>query len=53
VTAREVGGEDAFAASRGRFEELVGFLDGAEAAGLEHAELESVWTPTGGRCCAG
>jgi hypothetical protein len=40
MTAREVGSEDAFAASRGRFEELVCFLDGAEAAGLEHAELE-------------
>ena len=31
---------DAFAASRGQFETLIGFLDGADAAGLSHAELE-------------
>ena len=30
----------AFAASRERFESLIGFLDGADAAGLSHAELE-------------
>jgi len=40
VSLDEAGAGDAFAASRGRFEELVCFLDGAEAAGLEHAELE-------------
>jgi hypothetical protein len=31
---------DSFAASRGRFEELVGFLDGEGAAKLDHGELE-------------
>jgi hypothetical protein len=31
---------EAFAASRERFELLIGFLDGADAAGLSHAELE-------------
>jgi len=31
---------DWFAVSRAGFESLVGFLDGAEAAGLEHAHLE-------------
>jgi hypothetical protein len=31
---------DAFAASRERLESLIGFLDGADAAGLSHAELE-------------
>ena len=30
----------AFVASRERFESLIGFLDGADAAGLSHAELE-------------
>ena len=29
-----------FAASRGQFESVVGFLDGTDAAGLSHAELE-------------
>ena len=38
--AGESAGEDAFAASRGKFDSLVGFLDGADAAGLAHAELE-------------
>ena len=33
-------GGAAFAASRERFESLTGFLDGADAAGLSHAELE-------------
>jgi hypothetical protein len=37
---RRPAGEDAFAASRGKFESLVGFLDGVDAAGLSHAELE-------------
>jgi hypothetical protein len=36
----ESAGGDAFRASRVRFESLVGFLDGADAAGLSHAELE-------------
>ena len=36
----ESAGGDAFAASRGQFETLIGFLDGADAAGLSHAELE-------------
>ena len=31
---------DGFAASRTRFEQVCGFLDGDEAAGLTHAELE-------------
>ena len=31
---------DAFAASREPFESLIGFLDGTDAAGLSHAELE-------------
>ena len=34
------GSADAFAASRERFESLIGFLDGTDAAGLSHAELE-------------
>jgi hypothetical protein len=33
-------GGAAFAASREQFESLLGFLDGADAAGLSHAELE-------------
>ena len=33
-------GGAAFAASRERFGSLIGFLDGADAAGLSHAELE-------------
>jgi hypothetical protein len=33
-------GEAAFAAGRDRFESVIGFLDGADAAGLSHAELE-------------
>lgn len=39
----QVGGDavEGFAASRELFETTLGFLDGAEAAGLEHAELES------------
>ena len=32
---------DGFAAGRGTFESVVGFLDGTEAAGMEHAELEA------------
>jgi len=36
----ESAGGDAFAASRQGFESLIGFLDGADAAGLSHAELE-------------
>jgi hypothetical protein len=36
----ESAGGAAFAASRERFESLIGFLDGADAAGLSHAELE-------------
>lgn len=32
---------DAFAAARGRFEEIVGWLGNGSAAGLEHAELET------------
>jgi hypothetical protein len=36
----ESAGGDAFAASREGFEALLGFLDGADAAGLSHAELE-------------
>ena len=36
----ESSGGYAFAASRGRFETLIGFLDGADASGLSHAELE-------------
>ena len=35
------GAPDGFAASRERFESVLGFLDGAEAAGLCHAELEA------------
>ena len=35
------GGEDAFGRSRERFEQIVGWLDAQEAAGLEHGELES------------
>ena len=34
-------GGDGFAASRAGFDRLVDFLDGAEAAGLAHAELET------------
>jgi hypothetical protein len=34
-------GEDPFARSRERFEEIVGWLGEQEAAGLEHAQLES------------
>jgi hypothetical protein len=33
-------GVDAFAASREQFASMVGFLDGADAVGLSHAELE-------------
>jgi len=33
-------GLDAFAVSREQFESLIGFLDGADAGGLSHAELE-------------
>ncbi|WP_255564694.1 hypothetical protein [Candidatus Mycobacterium methanotrophicum] len=33
-------GGDGFAASRAGFDRLVNFLDGTEAAGLAHAELE-------------
>ncbi len=33
-------GGAAFAASREQFESLIGFLDGADAAGFSHAELE-------------
>src|SRR3974390_711570 len=36
----EAAGGDSFTASREGFESLVGFLDGADAAGLSHAELE-------------
>ena len=32
---------DGFAAGRETFESVVGFLDGAEAAAMEHAELEA------------
>jgi hypothetical protein len=32
--------DDGFARSRARFEEMLGFLDGAGAAGLDHGELE-------------
>ena len=32
--------DDAFAASRARFEQVCCFLDGDEAAGLTHGELE-------------
>jgi len=32
---------DGFVAGRETFESVVGFLDGAEAAGMEHAELEA------------
>jgi hypothetical protein len=35
------GGADAFAASQEQFESMVGFLDGADAVGLSHAELEA------------
>ena len=38
--AGDSAGVAAFAASRERFESLIGFLDGAAAAGLSHAELE-------------
>ena len=31
-----------FASSREQFESLLGFLDGADAAGLSHAELEEL-----------
>ena len=41
-------GEDAFGRSRERFEQIVGWLDAQEAAGLEHGELES-WLETEGR----
>jgi hypothetical protein len=34
------GGSAAFASSREQFESVVSFLDGADAAGLSHAELE-------------
>jgi hypothetical protein len=34
-------GEDAFGRSRERFEQIVGWLDAPEAAGLEHGEPES------------
>jgi hypothetical protein len=34
------GGLAGFAASREQFESLIGFLDGADAGGLSHAELE-------------
>jgi hypothetical protein len=33
-------GDAAFAASQEQFESLIGFLEGADAAGLSHAELE-------------
>src|ERR1700758_2150423 len=36
----ESAGGDAFTVSRQRFESLIGFLDGADAARLSHAELE-------------
>jgi hypothetical protein len=36
----EAAGGGAFAVSRERFELLIGFLDGTDAAGLSHAELE-------------
>ena len=32
--------DDAFAVSRAGFELLIGFLDGSDAAGLSHGELE-------------
>lgn len=35
------GVDERFAASRALFETTLGFLDGAQAAGLEHAELET------------
>jgi hypothetical protein len=35
------GVDERFAASRALFESTLGFLDGAQAAGLEHAELET------------
>jgi hypothetical protein len=38
---------DAFARSRARFEELVGFLDGDGACGLSHGELEDRLTAEG------
>jgi hypothetical protein len=38
--AGESASGDAFAASREGFELLIGFLDGADAAGLSHGELE-------------
>jgi hypothetical protein len=37
---RDSGAAAGFAASRGQFESMVSFLDGADAAGLSHAELE-------------
>lgn len=39
--------DDAFAASRSRFEELVGFLAGSAAAQLEHGELEEAVSTDG------
>ncbi len=33
--------DERFAASRALFDTTLGFLDGAQAAGLEHAELET------------
>ena len=43
LLSAERGGSDraaAFACSREQFESLIGFLDGTDAAGLSHAELE-------------
>ena len=39
-SSRSPGASAAFASSREQFESVVGFLDGADAAGLSHAELE-------------
>ena len=39
-SAGDWGRASGFSGSYARFESLIGFLDGADAAGLSHAELE-------------
>ncbi len=41
----------AFARSREAFAGIEEWLEGPEAAGLEHAERKSSWQPGAGSCC--
>lgn len=43
---------DAFAAARGCFEEMLGWLEGTESAQMPHAELEEDWCAVVVRCSA-